>query len=210
MKCPKCGSMNGPGYSRCRLCGEPAPHEHTGAPGSRVCARCGQPLDAEAEICNACTRPVKDVILSNLPDVASPTECVHWSEKPSAAGRSARVVMAGILILMAGVLGIGQAAVALSPSLSETLVSAIDSVLPWSGTMGSWVEDYFVLQAWTFIAGLLAIFGGVFALTETRYEFAVMGGVFGVLAIGFLMGAFLGLIGLLLLAVSRKDFLPEC
>jgi hypothetical protein len=167
-------------------------------------------LDDGAEICNACTRPARDVIISNLPKDVSPIECVHWSEKPATAGRSARVVMAGILIMMAGALGIGQSVVTLSPDLSSSLMDTIEGVVPWSGTVGDAVAEYVMLQAWVFIAGLLAIAGGVFALTETRFELAVMGGIFGILAVGFLMGSFLGLVGVLLLAVSRKDFLPEC
>jgi hypothetical protein len=37
-----------------------------------------------------------------------------------------------------------------------------------------------------------------------------VGAVFGILAIGFLMGALLSIFGLLLIATSRKEFLPEC
>lgn len=208
VKCQHCGTINVSGSDKCRLCGKPLSHERR--PGSRVCAHCGEPLDDGAEMCNACTRPVRDVVMSNLPEQVGETECVHWSEKPAAPGRSARVAMAGIMILMAGAFGIGQGVVALDPGLSESLLKAIESVVPWTETMDDWVAEYVVLQAWTVIAGLLAIAGGVFALTRTRYEFAVMGGIFGMLAIGFLMGAFLALVGTLLLATSRKDFLPEC
>lgn len=67
-----------------------------------------------------------------------------------------------------------------------------------------------LLQAWTVTASLLAIAGGVFALTRTRYELALMGGVSSIAAIGFFIGAFLALVAVLLLATSRKEFLPEC
>ncbi len=208
--CPMCGVLNDPGADRCRLCGASMPHEHVVKPGSNVCAHCGQPLEKGAEVCNACTRPVREVVMSNLPIHVGEAECVHWSEKPSASGRSARVAVAGILILMAGALGIGQAVIAIDPELSGSLASAIGGFVPGIETVDEWVTEYLMLQAWTFIAGLLAITGGVFALTGTRYEFALMGGVFGVLAVGFLMGAFLGLLGLLLVIFSKKEFLPEC
>lgn len=210
VKCPHCGTRNDPAADRCRLCGKPMSHEHVREPGSNVCAHCGQPLEEGAEICNACTRPVRDVVLSNLPTQVGDTECVHWSEKPAAPGRSARVAVAGILLLIAGALGIGQAVVAISPSLSESLVDAVEAVVPGSGAVGDLVADYVLLQAWSFIAGLLAIAGGMFALTATRYELALMGGLCGFLAIGFLMGAFFGLLGLLILVFSKKEFLPEC
>lgn len=210
VKCPHCGTMNAPESDRCRLCGKTMAHEHVRAPGTLVCPHCGEVVEEGAELCNSCTMPVRDIVMSNLPKDVTPTECVHWSEKPAAAGRSARVVMAGILILMAGALGIGQGVAGLDPGFSGTLMDIMEGLIPWSETTDDIVGEYLALQVWVVIAGVLAIAGGVFALTETRYEFAVMGGIFGFLAIGFLMGAFLGLVGLLLLAVSRKDFLPEC
>lgn len=210
VKCSKCGTINPSEAERCRICGNSMTHEHVREPGSAVCAHCGQPLEPGAELCNSCKMPAKQIIMSNLPKQAQDTECVHWSEKPAAAGRSARVAMAGILILIAGALGIGQAVVALNPDLSESFADIIEGVLPWGETMGDWVAEYVILQVWTLIAGLVAIAGGIFALTGTRFEFAVLGGIFSVLAIGFLMGAFLGLVGLLIIAFSRKEFLPEC
>lgn len=210
VECKQCGTMNVPDAERCRICGNSLTHEHVREPGSTVCAHCGQPLEPGAELCNACKTPARDIIMSNLPEQAQAAECVHWSEKPASAGRSARVAMAGILILIAGAMGIGQAVVALNPDLSESFAEIIEGVLPWGEAMDDWVAEYLILQAWTLIAGLVAIAGGVFALTGTRYEFAVIGGIFSVLAIGFLMGAFLGLVGLLIIAFSRKEFLPEC
>jgi len=100
--------------------------------------------------------------------------------------------------------------VALNPELSESFTDIIEGALPWGETMDDWVAEYVILQAWTLIAGLVAIAGGVFALTGKRFELAVLGGIFSVLAIGFLMGAFLGLVGLLIIVFSRKEFLPEC
>ncbi len=208
--CPHCGVSNPLGATVCRMCGGPLGHEHVRAPGSAVCSKCGQAVDEGAALCNACTRPAREVLMSNLPEEAAPLECVHWSEKPAAAGRSARVAVAGILILMAGALGIGQAVLALDPGLSGSIVDIIESSVPWAEAVDDMVATYLALQAWMLVAGLVAIFGGVFALTGTRFEFAVLGGVLGTLAIGFLMGMFLGLVGLLLLLVSRKEFLPEC
>ena len=210
VKCPHCGTMNAPESDRCRLCGKLMAHEHVRAPGTLVCPHCGEVVEEGAELCNSCTMPLRDVVMRNLPKDLTQAECVHWSEKPAAAGRSARVVMAGILILMAGALGIGQGVAGLDPGFSETLMDIMEGLIPWSVATDDIVGEYLALQVWAVIAGVMAIAGGVFALTETRYEFAVMGGIFGFLAIGFLMGSFLGLVGLLLLAVSRKDFLPEC
>lgn len=210
VKCPHCGTFNTEGSERCRLCGRPMEHEHVRAPGSTLCPHCGKPVEEGAEICNSCTMPIREVIMRNLPKDLPETECVHWSEKPAAAGRSARVVMAGILVMMAGALGIGQGIAGLSPDVAGSLMDVMEGILPWSSSAGDMVAEYVALQVWAMAAGLLAVAGGVFALTETRYELSVVGGIFGVLSIGFLIGAFLGLVGLLILAFSRKDFLPEC
>jgi predicted exporter len=98
----------------------------------------------------------------------------------------------------------------MDPDVAGSLMDAMETLLPLSSSSDDLVAEYVALQVWSLAAGLLAVAGGVFALKETRYELAVMGAIFGVLSIGFLMGAFLGLVGLLILAVSRKDFLPEC
>lgn len=210
VECPQCGTVNGKGAETCRLCGEPLTHHHVAQPGSRLCAQCGKPVDGSGGICNACTRPARDVIMSNLPKEVSATECVHWSERPAAAGRSARVMMAGILILVAGSLGVGQAAVSLDPDLTESMMDAVEAAVPWAESVDEMLTEYAVLQVFVLVSSVIALAGGVFALTRTRFEFALIGGVFGMAAIGFLMGAFLALVGVLLLATSRKDFLPEC
>ncbi|MEW5747607.1 MAG: zinc ribbon domain-containing protein [Candidatus Thermoplasmatota archaeon] len=208
--CPHCGTMNAQGAERCRLCGRPMAHEHARAPGSLLCPHCGQPVEEGAEVCSSCTMTVREVIMRNLPKDLPENECVHWSENPAAAGRSSRVAMAGILVMMAGALGIGQGIAGLNPEVAGSLMDTMEGVLPWVSSADDLFVKYVALQAWAIAAGLLAVAGGLFALTETRYELAIMGAIFGVLSIGFLMGAFLALVGLLLLAASRKDFLPEC
>ena len=54
--------------------------------------------------------------------------------------------------------------------------------------------------------GVVATVGGVFALTRRHFGLAVTGGVFAILGLGLLIGSLLGLIGLILVLVSRRDF----
>jgi hypothetical protein len=58
-----------------------------------------------------------------------------------------------------------------------------------------------------FIVGLIALIGGVFAIRRRRWGIAVVGGVFGLLTLGpWLIGSILGLIGLILVVISKDEF----
>ena len=153
---------------------------------------------------------MRHLVESNMPGEVDAQECVHWSDKPSTPGRAARVMMAGILILIAGVLGVAQAALALSPEIGEGFKDAYESLVPGASATDDILDDYVLLQIAVFVFGVLAIFGSTFALTQSRFDASLIGGVFGILAIGFLFGAFLSLVGVILVATSRKQFLSEC
>ena len=153
---------------------------------------------------------MRDLVESNIPGEMNAQECVHWSDKPSSSGRAARVMMAGILILIAGVLGVAQAALALSPGLAEGFMDAYEDLVPGASATDEVLDDYVLLQIAVFVFGVLAIFGSMFALMQSRFDMSLIGGVFGILAIGFLFGAFLSLVGVILVATSRRQFLSEC
>ncbi|MGD0056853.1 MAG: hypothetical protein ABSB83_03230 [Methanomassiliicoccales archaeon] len=58
-----------------------------------------------------------------------------------------------------------------------------------------------------FVIGLVALIGGVFAIRRRKWSIAVVGGVFGLLTIGpYFFGSILGLIGLILIAISKHEF----
>ena len=178
--------------------------------GVAVCTSCGALNQDGAGLCNSCHTPLRKLVESNLPNDLPAEECVHWSERPSSADRAAKVMMAGILVLMAGVLGIVQSVLSLSPELGEQFLEAYESIMPGASTASDLLDQYVALQLAVLVFGVVAIFGSMFALRQSRLDFSIVGAVSGILAIGLLLGAFLSLVALLLLVISRRHFSPEC
>ncbi|UCE91880.1 MAG: hypothetical protein JSV90_01665 [Methanobacteriota archaeon] len=159
--------MNTSGTKNCRMCGEHLVHSYRFVNGAYVCASCGARNPEGADLCNSCKTPLRDIVRSNLPEGASEQECVHWSDKPSSSGRAARVMMAGVLILIAGVLGIAQASLALSPGLGEGFKEAYEDLVPGASATDEFLDDYVLLQVGVFLFGVIAVFGSMFALTQS-------------------------------------------
>ena len=204
IECPHCGTTNAPGAKNCRICGEHLEHTYKIVDGVYVCTSCGARNPEGTELCNSCKTPLRNIVRSNLPQDVSEQECVHWSDKPSSSGRAAKVMMAGVLILMAGVLGIAQSVLALSPDLGEGFMEAYEDIVPGASATGDVLDEYDLLQIGVFVFGAIAIFGSMFALTQSRFDMSLVGGVFGILAVGFLFGAFLSLVGLLLVRSEER------
>lgn len=210
IECPNCGTTNPADAKNCRMCGQHLAHSYEVKDGAYVCRSCGARNVEGAHLCNSCKMPLRELVESNISGDVNAQECVHWSEKPPSSGRAARVMMAGVLILIAGVLGIAQAALALSPEIGENFIDAYEDLVPGASATEDFLGDYILLQIGVFVFGIIAVFGSMFALRQSRFDVSLIGGVFGILAIGFLIGAFLSLVGLLLIAVSRKQFLASC
>jgi len=210
VRCAHCGTFNRLGVEKCRLCGRPLEPEGQTADGIPVCISCGAHQHEGAETCTACGKPMRDVVRSNLPQDLPAEECVHWSDKPASAGRTAKVSVAGILVLLAGFLGIAQAVILVTPEMSEEIVSGLEEAIPGLEAVDNLMTDYVLLQAAFFVFGVVAVFGSMFALMGSRFDMSIVGAVFGILAVGFVFGAVLSLAGLLMIATSRKEFLSEC
>jgi hypothetical protein len=126
---------------------------------------------------------------------------------PPPKPRSSKPVIAGVLIIIAGlaalamglfymVLDVGtieDSGVALPP---EVTIEDIQSVLVVCGAV-------------LIVFAAIAIVGGYFAIQRKHFFISVAGAVFGLLGIGFLLGALLALIGLILVAISRQEFEPS-
>jgi hypothetical protein len=136
--------------------------------------------------------------------------CVHWSEASQEPIRTAGIMVAGVLILLAGFLGIVHSTLSLSPELGGNFLDAYESWIPPGAFLDSVMSDYNLYAGLVFVFGLIAVAFSMFALRITNFTGAVLGAIFGILAIGFLLGAALGLLGLLLLLAYRKEFLLAC
>ena len=53
---------------------------------------------------------------------------------------------------------------------------------------------------------IIGIIGGVMAVMKKNFAIAIIGGVFAFLSIGYVLGAVLSLVGLILVGVSKQDF----
>ena len=136
--------------------------------------------------------------------------CVHWSEAAKEPIRTTGIAVAGILILLAGFLGIIHSTLSLAPELGQDFIDAYESWIPQGEFMDSLMSDYDFYAGVVFVFSVLAVAFSMFALRITNFTGAVLGSIFGILAIGFMLGAFLSLIGLFFLLAYRKEFLLAC
>ena len=209
IKCDKCGTINLDNLTRCRVCGNPL-HEMEG--DSQKCPECGfskTPLGVDKCISCGWTFGAPKVLPVGAA-ASKPEECEHWSEEPAHTERMAKVDIAGISIFLAGVFGIVHAILAALPGTSDTILSHYGSIIPRGQFLDTVVNNHLLFSALMFAFGVIALALSMSAFKRSSYAGAITGGVFGILAIGFLFGAFFALIGLLLLALSRREFLKEC
>lgn len=113
-------------------------------------------------------------------------------------------LIAGIFLIIAGLLGLitWSSALALDSSM-------IESVLPADSPIS--VEQLkSILTTCSIIGCVLSIFtltGGLVAIKRRAWGLAIIGGILGLFTVGpLLLGSILSLIGLIFLAMSRKDF----
>lgn len=210
VRCAHCGTFNAAGAENCRLCGKTLNQQDLASGDRPICISCGAHVHTGAETCTACGKPMRDVVRSNLPGDLSVEACVHWSEKPASASRTAKVSVAGILVLLAGFLGVAQAIISITPEVSEGFIRTLEETVPGVESIDNLMANYVIVQLAFFVFGVVAIFGSMFALMGSRFDLSLLGAVFGVVAFGFLLGSFLSLVALVLIATSRKEFLSEC
>jgi len=53
---------------------------------------------------------------------------------------------------------------------------------------------------------IFPLIGGIFAIQRKMWGLAVAGGILGIFSLGFFLGSILSLVGLILVAVSRREF----
>lgn len=204
VKCPSCGSENPTHVAFCGTCGESIPThlrraEEQGvqvsdpsAQGSggeqlpmKKCNWCGELNKWSANFCTNCGKDPH----------AQPTSSDYLSDQVlvESRPRSGLPVAGGILTLVAGILDVAMGLAYLAAG-SVALSLGFDT-------------------GFTTCCGLLAVFfgvgafiGGIFAIQRKHFLLALVGGIVGIIGVGFIIGAVLSLIGLVLIAVSRAEF----
>lgn len=206
VKCPTCGADNPSTAIECRFCGHSM---RTDAAVPPACPACGWDVEKGAVVCPSCGSAIHHE-QGKKPGAPKAEECEHWSELPTHSVRTAKVGVGGVLILIAGFLGIAHALLSVLPGTGEDILATYESVIAPGEVLDDLLESYVALAGLMMLFGVLAVALSMFAFNRSRFDGALAGGVFGILSIGFLFGAFLAIVGLLLIATSRREFIPEC
>jgi hypothetical protein len=193
--CPYCGAPGQEYQFNCTKCGKELPKDlkgsasgrQLGSVSTRLCPNCGRSMSIYDAICPFCGAVSSDTEGyadgSYLSD--TPSASYHESELP---------VLGGVLILIAGVLGIIEGLLTLGAV--STLSSAGYSVSGYATCCGLLMGLF----------GLIAIFGGYSSIKREGFAFAIVGGVLGIFAVGFFLGALLSLIGTVIVAIAHREY----
>jgi len=209
-KCTNCGTINVGELMRCRMCNHPL---HFSEAEVRRCPQCNSmATPVGEETCISCgwdfaathQPPEKET-----PNV-KPSECEYPAEAELHTVKSFSVELAVIFMLLAGGLGIMHALLAALPDTSPEILSNYGSIIPAGKFLNDVLQDHVYISVLMFVFGALSIGLSMTALKRSNYAGAVAGAVFGILSIGFLFGAFFGLAALVLLLISKREFLLEC
>ena len=117
---------------------------------------------------------------------------------------SSKPLIAGIFLIIAGLLGIltWSMALAVDSSMLQSVIPAdspisleqLQSILVTCGIIGC-------------ILSIFALVGGIVAVKRKAWGLAVVGGILGLFTIGpFFLASIIAVIGLILVIISRKDF----
>ncbi|OGS56135.1 MAG: hypothetical protein A3K60_07800 [Euryarchaeota archaeon RBG_19FT_COMBO_56_21] len=176
-----------------------------------ACPACGWDADKEAVVCPVCRADIPhESAQKKDSDTAKAEECEHWSELPTHSVRTAKVGVGGILVLLAGFLGMTHALLSVLPGTGDDILATYGSVIAPGEALNDILDSYEIFAGLMLLFGVLAVALSTFTFNRSNFDGALASGVFGVLSIGFLFGAFFALIGLLLIATSRREFIPEC
>ena len=117
---------------------------------------------------------------------------------------SSMPLIAGILLIVAGLLGLFTWSMALAldssmlqnvlPADSPISIEQLQSILVTCGIIGS-------------ILSIFALIGGIVAVKRKAWGLAIVGGILGLFTIGpMFLGSIISLVGLILVVISKKDF----
>ncbi len=109
-------------------------------------------------------------------------------------------IIAGILLIISFVCGLYSAVPIL---IAEDIAEEAEAM-----GMPSFVSGIFMTCAIIMVIfAILALLGGVMAITGKSFGFAILGAVFALFTLGpFFLGSLLGLVALILLALSKDEF----
>ncbi len=158
-------------------------------PEKRKCTWCGREVNAGVYLCPFCGKNPwgpwgRDARQEALYEAQN-------QDYPS-TDASGSLTAGGVLAIIAGVLALGQ-------GLLYSIIGSTFTLLPGS--------DYLcICGGIDALFGVISILGGISALKRSRWALALFGAILGMLGFGLLIGALLGLIAVILIAMSRNEF----
>ncbi|OGS43978.1 MAG: hypothetical protein A3K76_00625 [Euryarchaeota archaeon RBG_13_57_23] len=163
------------------------------------CPNCGSDNPDYSFYCGRCSAELKDS--SGKPYVEPkpatpppPRKVVPKLVAVKIATQTVNPVIGGVCVSLAGLLAFVQGAIALVGEVQ---------ILEFTGSRTGW------LMFWGFffiVVGMGAILLGSRAMRRVGYPGALIGAVLGIVGIGFGIGPFLAVAGLVLIALSREEF----
>jgi len=121
---------------------------------------------------------------------------------PQAARPSPRALLGGVLLILSGLIGAGSAYLAFTQPLTAAQIGELQNMT------ASDLAANALLVSLIFYAQAFAFLGGIMALQRKNWKLAVFCGAASLLNVGiFLLGSLAGLAGLVLIIISRREFL---
>jgi len=157
-----------------------------------TCPSCRQTVPRGSVVCPHCGYRIRE-------EVAPPAAKVRAPAPTPVRTATNKAGIAGVLIIVSGILALVMGAyLAADPS---ALLSTFED-------MGLEISRDVAVAAGglSFIFGIIAIIGGAMALKRKHWGVAVAGGVLAFLGSGAIIGSIIGLIGLILVIMARREF----
>ena len=154
---------------------------------TRNCVSCGRAIAWDSNVCQYCGHDYRVQTTA-----AAPHE------------KTALSIVGGILILIAGIMGLAMGGIFFSINVSDLDAYGFGAITGFEDTLQNIL---YVCGAIFVILGLIAIGGGFFGVRRKHWSLAILGGVLGLFILTpYFAGSLLALVGLILVAVSKKDF----
>lgn len=165
------------------------------------CHRCGEYLRPGATFCPRCGLPIAGA----QPAPAYPNPgAPYQTYQPHQQARTKRPLWAGVLLMLAGVVGFVMAAFVLL--FSDDIIAEVQAM--YQDQLPNLDAIILALAGFWVFAGAMSLLGGLCAIKRRYYALAVIGSIMALFTGGVLLfeGSLMGLIALVLLLTSRREF----